>query len=272
MRSVVGMMIVMCSYQDVAHAAPIRKYENVVIGGIRQAISLKGVDSLAPLLLFLHGGPGNSAMGYDEKFTKELQKHFVVVQWDQRDTERTLKLNRSDKPLTVDLMVDDAVEMIRYLNLRFSKKKIWLMGHSWGGFLALMVTGKNPELVEACFAVCPMVDQLKSERVTLDLMINRATETKNTAAQEELKNVAIPFANAQQLYLDRKWIAIFSGKKPPAREFVLQWGKTWFTLFSEARAVNLFEKLPEIKSPVYFLVGKKDIQTHYSVTAEYYNA
>ena len=34
------------------------------IGGIRQVISIKGKDSSKPLLLFLHGVPGNSVMHY----------------------------------------------------------------------------------------------------------------------------------------------------------------------------------------------------------------
>ncbi len=268
-RVVFAMMIVFYS-QHAATATPIYKNEIVSIGGIKQAVSFKGLDSLAPVLLFLHGGPGNSAMGYDDKFTKELQKHFVVVQWDQRETERTFKLNRSDKPLSVDLMVNDAVDMVRYLGERFSRKKIWLMGHSWGGFLALMVAGRNPEILEACFAICPMVDQLKSERVTLDEMTARAAKEGNTLARKELGEVKIPFENAEQLFLDRKWIGIFSNRKPPAREFVLTWGKLWFPLFSEASGINLFERLPEIKCPVYFLVGKHDIQTHSSVTDQYF--
>ncbi|MEJ0055520.1 MAG: hypothetical protein WDN75_07610 [Bacteroidota bacterium] len=64
----------------------IHSEEAINIGGIKQWISIKGTDSKDPVLLFLHGGPGNSAMGYADKFTGELQKHFVVIQWDQRES------------------------------------------------------------------------------------------------------------------------------------------------------------------------------------------
>jgi pimeloyl-ACP methyl ester carboxylesterase len=109
--------------------------EGVVIGGIRQWVSIKGINASDPVLLFLHGGPGNSVMGYGDKFTHELQKHFVVVLWDQRDSGKTAKLNAAPDTLTVDLMERDAVDVINYLRSRFSKSRIYLMGHSWGGFL-----------------------------------------------------------------------------------------------------------------------------------------
>ena len=138
----------------------------VEIGGIKQWINIKGTNGSNPVLLFLHGGPGNSAMSYAERFTNELQKHFVVVQWDQRESGRTAKLNTSDKPLTVAVMEEDAVDMINYLRTRFSQDKIYLMGHSWGGFLGLTVAANHPELLKAFMAISPMVYQVESERLS----------------------------------------------------------------------------------------------------------
>src|SRR5882672_4311073 len=118
-------------------SSSIHSSEAVEIGGIKQWVSIKGDHPSDPVLLFLHGGPGNAAMGYAGRFTGELQKHFVVVQWDQRESGTTAKLNGTNRPLTIELMEQDAVEMINYLRSRFSQNKIYLMGHSWGGFLGL---------------------------------------------------------------------------------------------------------------------------------------
>ena len=145
----------------------IHSSEAVEIGGIKQWVSIKGDNPADPVLLFLHGGPGNSAMGYADRFTGELQKHFVVVQWDQRESGKTAQLNGTNQPLSVELMERDAVEMINYLRSRFSQSKIYLMGHSWGGFLGLTVAAHHPELLEAYLAVSPMVYQLESERISL---------------------------------------------------------------------------------------------------------
>ena len=37
-----------------------------------------------PLMLFLHGGPGTAQLGFAPQFQRELEKHFTVVNWDQR--------------------------------------------------------------------------------------------------------------------------------------------------------------------------------------------
>ncbi len=244
--------------------------EAVTIGGIKQWISIKGADEKNPVLLFLHGGPGNSVMGYDEKFTKTLQKHFLVIQWDQRDVERTAKLNASDKPLTVQLIEDDAVELINYLRKRFSQNKVYLVGVSWGGFLGLKITNDYPDLLEAYFAVSPMIWQDESERLSLAWAIGRARTKGNKVELEELSKVNLPFKTAEDVYYHRKWVVAEMGSKSASREFVEHWSEKWLTLTLEAAHVNFFEVAPEIKCPVYFLVGDRDYQTYFKLTEDYF--
>ena len=78
--------------------------ETLQIGGIKQVIKLAGADRSKPLFLFITGGPGLPGIYLeDTTFTNQLQKQFVVVQWDQRNTGETLKLNPSPVKLTVNL-------------------------------------------------------------------------------------------------------------------------------------------------------------------------
>ncbi len=256
---------------DASYAlSSVNKQEAVEIGGIKQWIGMKGNNDHHPVLLFLHGGPGNSSMRYSDRFTSELQKHFVVVQWDQRESGKTAKLNSSSQPITVALMVSDAVEMINYLRTRFSKEKIYLMGHSWGGFLGLIVAANYPELLEAYFAVSPMVHQVESERLSLELMKMKATETNNLTALNELARITIPFQNGEQLYYHRKWLAKEMLSGVPPKPFVDAWARKWLGLFNEASQMNIFVDATEFKCPVYFLVGTRDYQTYFKLTEEYY--
>ena len=248
----------------------IHSSEVVAIGGIKQWVSIKGDNSADPVLLFLHGGPGNSAMSYADRFTGELQKHFVVVQWDQRESGMTAQLNGSNQPLSVDLMERDAVEMINYLRSRFSQSKIYLMGHSWGGFLGLTVAAHHPELLEAFLAVSPMVYQLESERVSLQWL--RAKEDHNRQAVAELSTVIIPFQNSDQLYYHRSWLAREMGTKPASKAYVEVWAKKWLSVFNEASQINFFATAPEINCPIYFFVGGKDYQTYFKLTEDYFHA
>ena len=247
----------------------IREQLAIDIGGIKQWISISGTNSRNPVLLFLHGGPGNSVMSYADNFTSELQKKFVVVQWDQRESGKTAELNDSEKPVTVALMEQDAVEVIHYLRSRFSQDKIFLMGHSWGGFLGMMVALHYPELLHAYVAVCPMVNQLESERRSLQWMENKAKQDNKEEAIRELAIVEIPFRGGDQLYYHRSWLARMMGNKPSSKGVVEAWALKWLSLYNEACAVNFFQVAPELKCPVYFFVGTNDLQTNWKITRDY---
>lgn len=267
---VAGMLAAVLTGWQALPAASLRLAEAVPIGGIRQWIDIRSVSDTLPVLLFLHGGPGNSVIGYADKFTHTLQHRFVVVQWDQRESGKTATLNHSPVPLTVARMESDAAEMVDYLRRRFSKKKIYLVGHSWGGFLALRVALRHPEWLEACVAVAPMINQWESEQQTLDWLKAKAEADGNTKALSDLDQVHIPFQRVEELYTHRYWLSVATGKKPVSRSFVMHWGKTWFDVYREASAINLFECAPELRCPVYFFVGKDDRQASSTISEAYF--
>jgi pimeloyl-ACP methyl ester carboxylesterase len=211
-------------------------------------------------------------MGYADQFTSDLQKEFMVVQWDQRETGKTKSLNSSAAPLTVALFESDAVGVINYLLERFHQQKIFLAGHSWGGFLALEVAAHHPELLTACVAASPMVFQMESEKIALAKMKELAEQKKNEKAKKELAEIKIPFENGTQLYYHRKWLfeLINQQKAPFSKTYVEDWAVIWLALFNEACEVNFFEAAPEIKCPIYFFVGEKDFQTNFSLTKSYF--
>jgi pimeloyl-ACP methyl ester carboxylesterase len=250
--------------------AQLDENQSVLIGGIRQWIQIKGENGQAPVLLFLHGGPGNSAMRYAHKFTGQLEKHFIVVLWDQRETGKTLQLNATNQPLSLALMEADVVEMVDYLLARFGQKKLYVMGHSWGGYLALRMAATIPNKLEACYAISPMIHQLASERLSLAWMVEHAEKTKNTKALAELVKVKVPFENAEQIYFHRSWLAKFTGNSTPPRGFVEQWAAKWLTVFNQASAVDFNTDAPAIDCPVFFFIGEMDKQTHHSLAKEYF--
>jgi pimeloyl-ACP methyl ester carboxylesterase len=167
-------------------------------------------------------------------------------------------------------MEQDAVEMINYLRSRFSKSKIYLMGHSWGGFLGLTVASHHPELLEAYLAVSPMVYQLESERLSLQWLMTK--EAHNRQAIAELSTVTLPFPNSDQLYYHRRWLATEMGTKPPSKAYVRDWAKKWLSVFNEASQINFIATVPEMKCPIYFFIGRKDYQTHFKLAEAYFRA
>jgi pimeloyl-ACP methyl ester carboxylesterase len=245
----------------------------VKIGGIRQWINISTDDTSKPLLLFLSGGPGDSDMDNKDRFTKKLQKQFVVVIWDQRESGRTLQLNSSPEPLTIDLYQEDTHELITYLLRHFNRTKLYLTGFSWGTILGLKVAYQYPTLLYAYISVSQLVHQNRSEQLLLQRLKEQATAKNNKTALAELSLVKIPFENKDQLYYQRKWLFSFSKISVPAsvlRKSFDRFPNSIFMLFREAGKIDFTQEVQELQCPIYFFVGRNDYQTNHELTYSYY--
>lgn len=120
----------------------IASLERIRIGGVDQYILIRGNDSSLPVLLFLHGGPGMPAMYLAHAFQRELEQEFVVVQWDRRAAGKSYREDISST-LTTEQLVADTIELTNVLRARFHQDKIYLVGHSWGTYLGMLVVGST---------------------------------------------------------------------------------------------------------------------------------
>lgn len=269
-----ALLTLLLSFHVAAHAqSPLDYYDTLRIGGIRQVISVKG-NADGPLLLFLHGGPGESRMPQAETISRELQPHALIVMWDQRETGKTLALNRAPLPVTLQQAEQDTYELVQALLQRFKRQKLYLMGESWGTVLGFHVAATHPELLQGLLVVCPVINQEPSEKMALEKMKTWARENKNTLALRELSVVRIPFANSDQLYYSRKWMHAMDGQPysdtTMVRSYFATWSQTWLPPWNEAAAQNLLTSLPRLRCPVYFFLGGKDYQTNAQISKSYY--
>lgn len=251
--------------------------EIVNIGGVKQYISIKGKETSNPLLLYLHGGPGQSVMDKAEQITSRLQEKFIVVHWDQRGAGKTAELNKSSNELTIQLMQNDTEEIIQYLLKKFNRKKLYLVGHSWGSVLGFHIAQKSPNLLYAYVAISPPVNSLKSNRIALNLLKEHFKKGNNQKALKELSTVKIPNENLEQKIILYRWQTEFNGEKvtdeqvEQAMPFFIEWENNWGALSKQVDKINLSMKVPSLRCPIYFFVGKKDYQTNFSVTEHYFN-
>lgn len=242
------------------------------IGGIKQAIEIKTDDFNKPILLFLSGGPGSSMMKNADIFTNILKNKFTIVQWDQRDAGKTLKLNPSPDKLSLKQMEDDTYLVINFLRKELQQEKIYLLGSSWGNVLGFYIVENHPELLHSYFAVNPVISQLASEKALLKILKNHFKE--NATARKELASVKFPFTTDEELFYLRKWLFYKEGKEfVTSNDFKLgfiEWSKSWSPVWNEVMNIDLPKTLKEIKCPIYFFVGKNDIQTSTKITRKYF--
>src|SRR5215472_1203600 len=128
---------------------PIDQSSFVSLGGLDQWISIRGEDRRNPVLLVVHGGPGEAQWPMAEKY-KPWEKLFTVVQWDQRGTGHTYgRYGEKTPDVTLDRMARDGVELAAYLCRELGKRKIIVLGHSWGSLVAVHMVQLKPELFAA---------------------------------------------------------------------------------------------------------------------------
>lgn len=242
------------------------------IGGIKQFVQIKTDDSNKPVLLFLSGGPGSSMMNNADPFTNILKSRFTIVQWDQRNAGKTLKLNPSPVPPSVEQMGNDTLQVIEFLRKESGQQKIYLLGSSWGNVLGFHIVKTHPELIHSYFAVNPVVSQLASEKELLKALKIHFKE--NSLASEELDSVHIPFKVDEDLFYLRKWLFYKDGKEyVTSNEFkrgFLEWSKAWSPVWNQVMSIDLPVTLKKVDCPVYFFVGERDIQTSARITKKYF--
>lgn len=127
----------------------------VEINGQQQYITIRGRKKDAPVILYLHGGPGapDSMMTY--RFSNKLIDDYTVVCWDQRGCGRTYLKNddKENTTVTPDQVIEDIDALVDYLSNRFNQEKIIIMGHSYGSVLGSRFAYEHPEKTAAFIGV-----------------------------------------------------------------------------------------------------------------------
>ncbi len=279
----------------------------VTIGGIEQWITIKGKDISKPVILFIHGGPGSTMSQYDDAMYGAWEKDFILVHWDQRGAGRTYgrnapkELNEDyliENPLTVEQMTNDGIELTKYLIDHLNKKKVILIGTSWGSILSVKMSLKNPALFYAYIGHAQFVNFSENIGYAYTKVLEMAENNKDNEAIELLGSLGKPpYDNAknygQLLRIIKKYERENSQPAPD----------TWFKLATEYENekdskdryegddysfINLVgHKKLGIKSmvsdvdfksnelafkiPVYFIQGAADILTSEAINRTYFD-
>jgi pimeloyl-ACP methyl ester carboxylesterase len=143
----------------------------VTINGLEQGMFITSKDTTRPVLLFLHGGMPFYFL--TKRYPARLEEYFTVVWWEQRGAGLSFKASIPPESITLEQMISDTREVTNYLRKRFGQEKIYLMGHSGGTFIGMHVAAREPQLYHAYIGVAQMSDQLKSEKLAYEYMLEQ---------------------------------------------------------------------------------------------------
>ncbi len=165
---------------------------------------------MAPVLLFLDGGPGGTATGSMRVAGKPLEKDFVVATWDQRGTGASAHALEPTTTLTLDQMVADTIEVTEYLRDRFDEQAICVVGSSWGT-LGVLAVQQQPGLYHAYIGTGQLVDQFETDKLMYAESLAYAERVGDEAVANRLREIGEPPyddtpAYTQALAANPEWV------------------------------------------------------------------
>ena len=166
----------------------------VTIGGIEQWVTIKGDSCANPVVLFIHGGPGNPLSPYSDAVYGAWAKDFTIVQWDQRGSGMTYGRSTPapDAMLTIEQMSADGAELAAYLAHRLGKKKVILWGSSWGSILGVHMAKAHPELFYAYLGTSQVVSYRENQTVGYAKLLAAVRAADDKASLAVLEGVGTP--------------------------------------------------------------------------------
>ncbi|HWG16487.1 MAG TPA: alpha/beta fold hydrolase [Acidobacteriaceae bacterium] len=265
----------------------------VPIGGIEQWVTIRGQDRSNPVLLFVHGGPGDVTSLFSLPYFYSWEKKFTVVEWDQRGAGRTFgKSGPSVKPtMTLDRIAQDGTELAEYLCKHLGKRKIVVVAHSFGTILALKMVQMRPELFAAYVGTGQVADETRDYTVAYGALLKKAEGLHNDEAMEELKAVGPPpYKDGRGYQVQRKWSNRFehadtflagtmtlslSAPGYTVRDVLDDFDGQSFSgeaLVPQARSQTMRDLGLQFKVPMFFFEGTEDFTTPTALAREYLQA
>jgi pimeloyl-ACP methyl ester carboxylesterase len=266
------------------------------LNGRKQWISIRGWDKNAPVLLFLAGGPGGTQMAAVRHELAELERHFVVVNWDQPGSGKSYYAEKT-KNITPDTYIQDGHALTEYLKERFSQEKIYLVGESWGSALGIFLVDKYPESYHALIGTGQMVDFAETERMDYEKAMEIAQSKGDTAFIEKLMANGMPPYYGKDvtwksvLYLN--YLSAYMAGNPEIHSpgyntlrdicsseyglldkinFYRGIINTYNHVYQQLYTIDMRKDYTKLDVPVYFFLGRHDVNAPPALVEEYAQA
>lgn len=294
-----GMLLVACAVSgaggDAATRSPaVSRLEYLGVQGARLYVLARGADRNAPVLLWLHGGPGGAERPLFRYFNGELERHFVVAYWDQRGAGRSFDAKAEPGRLTVRQHLADLDAVVDHLRGSLGREKIVLVGHSWGSALGLLYARDHPEKVSAFVGVSPLVSLRDAQRAEYDFVLAEASRRGDDPVlarlheigrppflrvddQQAMETLADRYGGVFQQKPCRIWVvarAIVGGLETPYGLVRIVRGNhvSLRDMTAELLGLDLRRSVRRVDVPVFFFLGRHDRHVDATLAAAYFES
>lgn len=278
-------------------AKPIDEQGFVAINGIEQWVTIKGQRCGNPVVLLVHGGPGNPLTPTAHNVFASWEKDFTLVQWDQRGSGMTYGRNRpgEDEALTMEQLSADGIAVADYARRHLGKRKLLLWGSSWGSMLGIQMAHAQPALFDAYIGAVQVISYKENEAAMYDklLALARAANDQDSVGKLEALG-APPWTNPRAFGIarrvDHKYEALVTDPAPawwwkPAPPYTTaryeadyKAGEDYsFLQFVGLEGDGMFSRYDLYRMgtrfalPVYFVMGQEDILSAPAVARRYFD-
>ena len=262
----------------------------VKLGGIDQWITIRGANRANPVLLLIHGGPGDAQSLFRNTYAI-YENDFTIVQWDQRGAAKTYAANPNSPP-EPERVEMDGIELAQYLCNYLGKKKILLLGHSWGTYLGIGMIQKRPELFAAYIGTGQVGSFRDGVQAQFDFLMSHARASNDRKTIEKLESIGKPYPTTAKQYfswwsirnpympaVDTNWIKdlmqIVKGNPEFSEEYLKSWGAgmeySGRTTVNAMLATDLLKTANTLSVPFFVIQGKDDMATPTSAAIKYFD-
>ena len=259
--------------------------ESALINGTKLFYSINKQTEKKPIILYLHGGPGDACIPLTKKFNANFEADFTFVNLEQRGSGLSYYPFSTEEELSIQTILEDIYQFIIYLLEENDQEKLILMGHSWGSVLGILLISEHPEVISKYIGVGQVVNMQKN----LALQKVYLKEKKGQGKLVDSLNFAgEPISSS--LTLTKKIVSsggsLFGKKNYTKLILPFVFSKDYsmrdlvhrikgsnqsiFAFWEELLEINL-EQLTEFEMPLLFCEGRNDYHVPSTIAFDYFS-
>lgn len=270
---------------SIAEAAYLR------LGGTEQWVLMRGENVGNPPLIMLHGGPGFSETALFRHYNSPLERSFTMVNWDQRGCGKSAIGELVPSAMTVEQFLVDLDDLVDSARSRLGKQRVVIFGHSWGSVLGVLYAARFPEKVSAYVGSGQMGDSPAAESASYAWAVAEAERVDDRATLQKLRDIGPPPYDAKSVFAERMCAVKLDGRlkptalwdiaravlSPPESSIfelpraIRSFRATMDAMYPEVSRIDLRERVPALRVPVFLFLGRKDRWVPPETSVEYFD-